>query len=101
MAMEKGILVFGLLVLIMGTVVVAASVDGPVDGSVTAEGPIHSEAFVETDQYIKYDPIKRGDRDPGCSKKHPKECGPPIPANPYQRGCEPSQRCRTGFKRLF
>ncbi|CAL5200379.1 unnamed protein product [Lathyrus oleraceus] len=34
-----------------------------------------------------------------CSKIHPGACSNPVPANPYNRGCERNERCRNG-KRL-
>ncbi|XP_022961577.1 protein RALF-like 9 [Cucurbita moschata] len=42
--------------------------------------------------YINYDPLKKN-RDLVCSPTHPDLCKT-TPANPYQRGCNPIDRCR-------
>ncbi|CAH8315780.1 unnamed protein product [Eruca vesicaria subsp. sativa] len=53
-----------------------------------------TEAKLMPPQWLKYEPIKIGDHSFGCDKeKHPKSCKPEQ-ANPYHRGCHPSQRCR-------
>jgi len=44
--------------------------------------------------YIGYGPLKRN-RNLGCSPTHPKLCKL-VPANPYDRGCSPINRCRGG-----
>ena len=31
----------------------------------------------------------------GCSPAHPNRCGKPV-ENPYNRGCEKGERCRSG-----
>ncbi|RDX71022.1 Protein RALF-like 15, partial [Mucuna pruriens] len=33
-----------------------------------------------------------------CSKAHPENCKRPI-ANPYRRGCQPEEKCRSGKNR--
>ena len=45
-------------------------------------------------KYIKYGPLKKN-HSARCSQKDPQLCKL-IPANPYQRGCNPIERCRGG-----
>lgn len=67
MYLSKGMIVFGLIIMIMGSLAVDA-------------------------EDISYGAIQRGSA-AGCSSKHPNECHD-TPANPYNRGCEHSNRCR-------
>lgn len=67
MHMSKGVMVFGLMVLIMGSFMVQ-EIDA---------------------RSIDYGAIGRGET-PDCSNG---ECND-TPANPYTRGCNPSQKCR-------
>ncbi|KAK3221233.1 hypothetical protein Dsin_008258 [Dipteronia sinensis] len=69
--MSKGIIVFGLCMLLACTF------------------------FVSEAKYIDYVAIGQ-DVNPGCGPKHPELCTEGPPANNYNRGCEAEEKCRSG-----
>ncbi|EOA34830.1 hypothetical protein CARUB_v10022412mg [Capsella rubella] len=48
----------------------------------------------EASKFIDYGDLKRGDHSRNCDRARPESCQKEQ-VNPYRRGCEKSQRCRS------